>query len=59
MIDIKKACCMQFRKRVRNYEGDQVKEDEMGGAYRKIGRDEKCVQNFDRKTCREEITRKT
>jgi hypothetical protein len=32
------------------YQGDQVKEDEMGGLHGMLGRDEKCIQNFDQKT---------
>jgi len=35
--------------------GEKVKEDEMDGASSINGRDEKCVQNFDRKTWREDI----
>jgi len=28
------------------YVSDQIKEDEMGGAFVTHGRDEKCIQNF-------------
>jgi len=30
--------------------GDQIKEDEIGGAWSKHGKYEKCIQNFDRKS---------
>jgi len=36
-----------------------VKEGEMGRACSMYGRDEKCIQYFDQKTCKEETTWKT
>jgi hypothetical protein len=41
------------------YYGDKVKEDAMGEACSKRGSDGKYVQNFDRKTLRQDATRKT
>jgi len=39
------------------YQNDQIKEDEVGGAYNVHARDEKCVQNFGRKNWRTRTTR--
>jgi len=41
------------------YNCDQVKGDEMGGAYKTDGRDEKCMRKFGWETSREGTTRRT
>jgi hypothetical protein len=40
------------------YEGDKIKKGEMGGQCSMHGIDEKCIQNFRRKTSRDATTRK-
>jgi hypothetical protein len=41
------------------YQGNEIKDDDMGGASNTYGREEKCVQNFGRETWGEETPWKT
>jgi hypothetical protein len=49
-------CALLF---ARYYYGDQIKEDEKGGACSMLGSDKKYIKNFGRRTRSEETTWKT